>query len=322
MQLVVHGGKQVFLAVILDITERKKSEAELEKLHKQLLDASRQAGMAEVATGVLHNVGNVLRQHQRLLHSGFRNGAKVQSCQSEPSRGVAARTRRGLRFYRDTTAKLPDDVTLMGGVLHAPDGSGTKLAAILAAHFGPLPAGEAALRPIKQFGTPLMDAIGPSTYEATNTMLDAGFPRGALNYWKATFLTELSDAAIDAIIDGFRACPSPMSGVVLEHFHGAVTRVGATETAYPHRATADNLVIAGEWLDPADGARTIAWVRQMFDAMKPYAARSRYVNYLAADEAGDPLEGAYGPNLPRLRAIKARYDPDNLFHLNQNIRPA
>jgi FAD/FMN-containing dehydrogenase len=227
-----------------------------------------------------------------------------------------------LRLYRDTTATLPDEVALFGGLLHAPDGSGAKLAAILAAHFGPLAAGEAALGPIKRFGTPLMDVIGPAGYEATNTMLDAGFPRGALNYWKSTFLSELSDAAIDTMIQGFRVCPSPMSGLVLEHFHGAVTRVGPTETAFPHRAKAHNLVIAGEWLDPADSARNIAWVRQIYDAMQPYAARARYVNYLAADETGDPAEAAYGPNLPRLRAIKARYDPANLFHVNQNIRPA
>jgi FAD/FMN-containing dehydrogenase len=232
------------------------------------------------------------------------------------------RARDLLRFYRDTTATLPDEVSLFGGLLHAPDGSGAKLSAILAAHFGPHAAGATALGPIKQFGTPLMDVIGPATYEATNTMLDAGFPRGALNYWKATFLTELSDTAIDTMIEGFRACPSPMSGLVLEHFHGAVTRVGPTETAFPHRAKAHNLVIAGEWLDPADSARNIAWVRQMFDAMTPHAARARYVNYLAADEAGDPGEGAYGPNLPRLRAIKKRYDPANLFHVNQNIPPA
>jgi FAD/FMN-containing dehydrogenase len=232
------------------------------------------------------------------------------------------RARDVLRFYRDVTRGLPDEVVLFGGLLHAPDGSGAQLSAILAAHFGPLAAGEAALRPVKQFGTPLMDAIGPSTYEATNTMLDAGFPRGALNYWKSTFLTELSDGAIDAMIALFRQCPSPMSGLVLEHFHGAVTRVGPTETAFPHRSEAINLVIAGQWADPADSAKNIAWVRQVADAMQPFAAPARYVNYLAAEEASNPGEAAYGPNLPRLRAIKQRYDPDNVFHLNQNIRPA
>jgi FAD/FMN-containing dehydrogenase len=232
------------------------------------------------------------------------------------------RARDVLRFYRDATTSLPDELTLFSGLLHAPDGSGTRLAAIIAAHAGSLAEGEAALRPIKAFGAPLMDVIGPTSYEATNTMLDAGFPRGALNYWKATFLTELSDAAIDTMVAGFQSCPSPMSGMVLEHFHGAVTRVGPTETAFPHRGEAYNLVIASEWLDPADTARNIAWTRQMYDAMRPYAARARYVNYLGDDETGNPAEAAYGPNLPRLRMIKAQYDPANVFHVNQNIQPA
>jgi FAD/FMN-containing dehydrogenase len=232
------------------------------------------------------------------------------------------RARDVLRFYRDATRALPDEVTLFAGLLHAPDGSGTKLAAILAAHAGPLADGAAVLRPIKAFGSPVLDAIGPASYEATNTMLDAGFPRGALNYWKATFLAELSDGAIDTMVAGFQSCPSPMSGLVLEHFHGAVTRVGPTDTAFPHRGEAYNLVIISEWLDPADNARNVAWARQMYDAMRPYAGRARYVNYLGDDEPGNPAEAAYGPNLPRLRQIKARYDPANLFHVNQNIPPA
>jgi FAD/FMN-containing dehydrogenase len=232
------------------------------------------------------------------------------------------RARDVLRFYRDATRSLPDELTLFAGLLHAPDGSGTRLAAVIAAHAGPPADGEAALRPIKAFGSPLMDVIGPTTYEATNTMLDGGFPRGALNYWKSTFLTELSDPAIDTMVAGFRDCPSAMSGMVVEHFHGAVTRIGPTETAFPHRGEAYNLVIAGEWLGPADSARNIAWTRQMYDAMRPYAARARYVNYLADDEPGNPAEAAYGPNLPRLRALKARYDPDNVFRRNQNIQPA
>jgi FAD/FMN-containing dehydrogenase len=231
------------------------------------------------------------------------------------------RARDVLRFYRDVTRSLPDELTLFSGLLHAPDGSGTKLAGIIAAHAGPLADGEAALRPIKQFGSPLLDVIGPASYEATNMMLDAGFPRGALNYWKSTFLTALSDGAIDAMVAGFQECPSPMSGLVLEHFHGAVTRVGPSDTAFPHRGEVYNIVIAGEWLDPADTARNVAWARRMYEAMQPYASRARYVNYLGDDETGNPAEAAYGPNLPRLRTIKARYDPANLFHLNQNILP-
>ncbi len=226
-----------------------------------------------------------------------------------------------LRLYRDATRSLPDELTLFSALLHAPDGSGAKLAAIVAAHAGPLAEGEAALRPIKQFGKPLIDAIGPTTYEATNMMLDAGFPPGVLNYWKSTFLTELSDAAIDRMIDRFRECPSPMSAMVLEHLHGAVVRIPPTETAFPHRREAYNLLIASEWSDPAETAANIAWARQTYDAMRPYAASARYVNYLGEDDRDNAMEAAYGPNLPRLRKIKAKYDPRNVFRQNHNIAP-
>ena len=227
-----------------------------------------------------------------------------------------------LRLFRDATRSLPDELTLFSALLHAPDGSGAKLAAIIACHSGSLAEGEAALRPIKAFGKPLMDVIGPASYEATNMMLDAGFPRGALNYWKSTFLTELSDAAIDTMIGRFRECPSPMSAMVLEHVHGAAVRVGPTQTAFAHRREAYNLLIASEWVDPAANTRNIAWARETYDAMRPYAAPARYVNYLAADETQGAAEAAYGPNLPRLRTIKARYDPQNVFRQNHNIPPA
>ncbi len=227
-----------------------------------------------------------------------------------------------LRLYRDATRSLPDELTLFSALLHAPDGSGAKLAAIVASHSGPLSEGEAALQPIKKFGKPLMDVIGPTSYEATNMMLDAGFPRGALNYWKSTFLTELSDAAIDTMIGRFRECPSPMSAMVLEHIHGAATRIAPTETAFPHRREAYNLLIASEWMDPAENARNIAWARQTYDAMLPYAAAARYVNYLGDDESEKAAEAAYGPNLARLRQVKAKYDPQNAFRQNHNIVPA
>lgn len=232
------------------------------------------------------------------------------------------RAREVLRLYRDSTRSVPDELTLFSALLHAPDGSGAKLAAIVAGHSGTLADGETALRPIKQFGKPLMDVIGPTSYEATNMMLDGGFPRGALNYWKSTFLAELSDAAIDTMIARFQECPSPMSAMVLEHIHGAVARVSPTDTAFAHRREAYNLLIASEWLDPAENARNIAWARQTYDAMRPYAAAARYVNYLGDDEPENAAEAAYGPNLPRLRTIKRKYDPENVFRQNQNIRPA
>jgi FAD/FMN-containing dehydrogenase len=225
-----------------------------------------------------------------------------------------------LRYFRDATASLPDEQTLFAGLVHGPDGA-TKLAALVTCHCGSLPDGEAALRPVKAFGSPVMDVIGPMPYEQVNQLLDAAYPKGALNYWKANFLTTLSDEAIDILLDRYSRVPSPMTAIVLEHFHGAVTRVGVSDTAFPHRSAGYNVVLTGEWMNPADSDKNIQWVRETYDALKPFMASARYVNYLEADAPGDPLSEAYGPNIARLRQIKAKYDPANFFHVNQNIKP-
>ncbi|HVC64943.1 MAG TPA: FAD-binding oxidoreductase [Candidatus Dormibacteraeota bacterium] len=228
-----------------------------------------------------------------------------------------------LRFYRDFTASLPDELTAFAGVLHAPDGSGTKLAAIIVCHAGSLEAGAAAVAPVKRFGSPVMDVIGPMPYTAVNMLFDAGFPRGALNYWKSNFLAALGDAAIDTMIERFAATPSPMSGLLLEHFHGAATRVGPTDTAFPHRGVGYNFLTVGEWVDASATAANVAWAREAYAAMAPHFSAGRYVNYLNADEVGEDsaVSAAFGPNWKRLREVKRRYDPDNVFHLNQNIKP-
>jgi len=228
-----------------------------------------------------------------------------------------------LRLYRDFTASLPDELTAFAGLLHAPDGSGAKLAAIMVCHAGSLEAGAEAVAPVKRFGAPVMDAIGPMPYTAVNSLFDAGFPRGALNYWKSNFLTALSDAAIDTMIERFAAAPSPMSGLLLEHFHGAATRVGPTEMAFPHRAVGYNFLAVGEWLDPSATAANVAWTRGAYAAMSPHFTAGRYVNYLSVDEVDDggAVSAAFGPNWKGLREVKRQYDPDNIFHLNQNIKP-
>ena len=230
------------------------------------------------------------------------------------------RARDVLKFFREITSGLPDDLTIFGGLLHAPDGA--QIAVMIVCHCGPLAEAETALLPIKKFGSPILDSIGPTSYEETNKMLDAGFPRGALNYWKSNFMAELSEQAIDTLTSQFASCPSPMSGLLLEHIHGAATRVGVSETAFPHRREGYNFLVVSEWLDPADNARNIAWARESYDLMRPYFSRGRYVNYLGEDEGEDAVAAAYGPNYQRLRTLKAKYDPTNLFHLNQNIRPA
>ncbi len=190
---------------------------------------------------------------------------------------------------------------------------------IIVCHCGSAEECEQAVRPLKEFGSPIMDAIGPSSYAETNMMLDAGFPKGALNYWRSSFLSELRDAAIDVLVDQFSTCPSPMSGLLLEHFHGAATRAGVSERAFPHRRVGYNFLVVSEWLDPLETDQHIAWARATYAAMQPHMARGRYVNYLGEQEGEDAVASAYGPNYERLRALKDAYDPANLFHMNQNV---
>ena len=229
------------------------------------------------------------------------------------------RSKEVLQFYRDVTASLPDELTVFAALVHAPDG--TKLTALVLCHCGPLGEGEAATWPIKQFGSPVMDTIGPMPYCELNTMLDAAFPKGALNYWKSSFLARLSDDAIDSMIACFSVCPTPMGQVLIEHFHGAATRVSSSDTAFPHRAEGYNLLLVSEWMDHATTDRCIAWARDTYSAMGPFVASRRYVNYLGDDEEEDSVAAAYGRNYQRLRELKAKYDPENFFHINQNICP-
>ena len=225
-----------------------------------------------------------------------------------------------LRFFRDACASLPDEAMLVAGLQTAPDGSNAKLVGVLGGHCGPLEQGQAAFQPLKAFGPPVMDMMGPISYAALNGMIDPAFPKAARNYWKAQFLTDLSDDAIRTVIAGFQACPSPMSHIIFEHFHGAASRVPVTATACTMRVTGFNVIIASQWMDPEETERGVRWARETFASLTPYLAPTRYLNYLE-DDAPNPAAVAYGPNLPRLRAIKAKYDPENFFRHNVNILP-
>jgi hypothetical protein len=166
-----------------------------------------------------------------------------------------------------------------------------------------------------------MEALGPIQYCALNSMLDPAFPKGALNYWKAQFVTDLSDETIRTLVKAFEACPSPMSHIIIEHLHGAATRVPVASTACTLRTAGFNVVIVSQWTNPDETERGVAWARDTFSALTPYLAPTRYLNYLE-DDAVNPAAVAYGPNLQRLRDLKDKWDPDNFFRQNVNILPA
>jgi FAD/FMN-containing dehydrogenase len=226
-----------------------------------------------------------------------------------------------LRFYRQALADASDDLTVFAGLVHAPDGSGAKLAALVVFHAGDPEAAERELAPFKAFGSPLVAEVGPMPYPVMNTLLDGGFPKGALNYWLSSFTQGLPDALIDTAVERFASTPSPMTSILFEHFHGAVTRVGPTETAVPHREPGWNLLVPSVWTDPADTDANIRWTRETHAALRPHLSSRRWLNYLGDDQGDDAVRAAYGPNYARLREVKRRYDPGNVFRLNHNIAP-
>ncbi|HEU5064996.1 MAG TPA: FAD-binding oxidoreductase [Gaiellaceae bacterium] len=226
-----------------------------------------------------------------------------------------------LRFYRDAVADASDDLSVFTGLVHAPDGSGSKLAAMVVFHVGDADQAERDLEPFKAWGTPAVVEVGPMPYPVMNTLLDEGYPIGALNYWLSTFTSSLSDELIQVLMERFATVPSPMTAILFEHFHGAVTRVGVTDTAVPHRDEGWNMLIPSVWTDPADTEANIAWTRETFAALRPHMGAGRWLNYLGDDQADDAIRAAYGPNYERLREVKRQYDPDNVFHLNHNIVP-
>lgn len=153
-------------------------------------------------------------------------------------------------------------------------------------------------------------------------MFDEAYPKGALNYWKSSFMRELDDVAIDTMVESFASCPSTTTAMFLEHWHGAATRVGVSDTAVPHREPGHNFAITSVWADPAATAENTDWTREAFAALEPSFEQRRYLNYLD-DDVGDAVRAAaYGPNYARLSQLKRTYDPDNVFRLNQNVEPA
>ena len=226
-----------------------------------------------------------------------------------------------LRFYRDAVADASDDLEVFAGLVHAPDGSGVQLSALVVCHTGDPDRAEADLAPLKTWGSPLVLEVGPMPYPAMNTILDEGYPTGSLNYWMSSFTGGITDALIDVAVERFRTTPSPMNAILFEHFHGAVTRVPVTETAVPHRQEGFNLLIPSVWLDPADTEKNKTWTRETHAALGEHLVERRWLNYLTDDQGAGAVRAAYGPNWERLVQVKARVDPGNVFHRNQNIPP-
>ena len=224
-----------------------------------------------------------------------------------------------LRFYRDLTATAPDDLTVYLACLTSPDGE--PLIGFAVCYCGSLDHGEEIVRPLRAFGAPIDDSVGPISYVEMQGLDGPLYPPGRLNYWKSSFVHDLSDAAIDTMIAHFETVPSPISLIALEHLGGAVRRVGKDDMAFNERDAPYSFIITSEWTDPADSGKNIRWTRDFWEAMRPFESEAAYVNYLGAEEQ-NRVRAAYGvEKYARLVSLKNRYDPTNLFRLNQNIAP-
>ena len=233
-----------------------------------------------------------------------------------------------LRFFREFIADAPEAFGGFPAFQIAPplpfipeERHGVTHALAVLCWSGPLEEGERAIRPLRDVAPVVAEHVGPMPYPALNSAFDALVPPGLQHYWKANFVGELTDEAIEAHVKHGAQVPVVNSTVHVYPINGACHRVGPEDTAFAYRDANFATVIAGMWPDPADNDANIAWVRDYYDAIAPLSEEGGYVNFMAGDDQAR-IRANYRQNYDRLAAVKREYDPGNLFHLNQNIQPA
>jgi FAD/FMN-containing dehydrogenase len=232
-----------------------------------------------------------------------------------------------LRWYREWLPQAPEDVYAFYLVAEVPSAEpfpqairGRKVCGLVWCNLGPPDRAEAAIQPARQAAEPLFEHIGAMPYPTLQSLFDALYPPGMQWYWKGDFVRQLSDEAI-AEHQRFGEVPTAKSTMHLYPIDGAVQRVDPADTAWSHRGANWSMVIAGVDPDPAQSRRITEWGRAYWQALHPYSAGASYINFMM-EEGQDRIQATYGGNYGRLQRIKARYDPDNFFHVNQNIQPA
>jgi len=234
-----------------------------------------------------------------------------------------------LRMFREHVANAPEELTwgvlfftIPKSPMFPPALHGAPVVVLAICYAGPVEEGVKFLKPIREFGPPLADLVRPMPYRMAQVSADFVWPPGHRGYWKSNYLRELPDAAIDTIVEHVARVPSPGTVVVVDHNGGgAISRVGATDTAFGHRSWIYNFLITSAWKDASEDERNIGWTREFWNAMQPHAAKAVYVNF-TSDQGDEMLSSAYLPEvLQRLIEVKSRYDPTNLFRMNHNIKP-
>jgi FAD/FMN-containing dehydrogenase len=231
--------------------------------------------------------------------------------------------------YRRLVAKAPDELCCWAVMRKAPplpflppEVHGTEVLVLALCHAGDPVAGKKAVAPFQAIGKPIADAVGPAPFAAWQAAFDPLLTSGMRNYWKSHDFVELADGLIDVLLDALRRLPSPQCEVFVAHLGGAINRVPAEATAYPHRNVNFVVNVHTRWSSATEDAACTRWARALYDAAAPFATGGVYVNFMPADETQRVRSGAYGPNYDRLAKVKAKYDPKNLFRMNQNVAPA
>lgn len=233
-----------------------------------------------------------------------------------------------LEGYRRIVAGAPDELTCWVVLRKAPplpflppEVHGTGIMILAVCYAGDVQAGKRAIAPLQVLGKPIADVTGPSPFTGWQAAFDPLLTSGARNYWKSHNFLELGDGTIDVLIDQASRLPTPECEIFVGSLGRAVNRVPAAATAYPHRDVEFVVNIHTRWRDPAQDPQCIAWARGAFDALAPHATGGVYVNFMPEDESQRVRPAAYGANYARLAKLKAAYDPQNLFRLNQNVQP-
>jgi FAD/FMN-containing dehydrogenase len=223
-----------------------------------------------------------------------------------------------MQFYHAFASNAPDELSVDAALVPGP--SGAPLFNISACYIGPFGEGERAVKPLLEYGAPVDSQLALVPYLHIQSAADSIFPRGRRYYWKAQFLRELTDEAIDTMIARYATAPG-MSLFVLQHVGGAIARVPVSETPYVNRDALYDCFPISIWDNPADDDAHIGWARESWSAMTRLSTGGVYANNLG-DEGTERVQAAYGENYARLTALKNKYDPENFFRLNQNIRPS
>jgi FAD/FMN-containing dehydrogenase len=234
-----------------------------------------------------------------------------------------------LRWYREVQPGLPEELSGWFALLTIPPAPPfpeelwlRKACAVVWCYTGPLDRADETMAPVREFGSPLLDGTQQVPFPALQSVFDALYPPGLQWYWRTDFFREISDAAIATHQEFGEALPTPHSTMHLYPIDGAVARVSSDATAFAYRDGGWSGVIVGVDPDPANAGRIKDWAVRYSEALHPTSAGGGYVNFMMAEEGSDRVRASYGQNYDRLARIKGRYDPDNFFHVNQNIPPA